>query len=196
MVQSALEMSAADVLIYVDQDDPELAGYQRFSWLSRVKLTVGPPVTRGPAVNALCDAHRDYRAYLIVSDDIVFDRDDWEEQVWDVLDRFGDDIGCVHLQSEDREDYVNWAIVSRRWIDALGWFNFPGCLYFCQDTIIQSLATALGKLEMITPPVLTHQAVAYPEAQKRLEADTRAFLIYMAKQFGNDLKRLREAQGG
>ncbi len=192
-MKSALWSFSGDVIVYVDDDDPRLADYQKQGWNERAKLIVGPPIKRGPACNVICDTYRNYRAYLIASDDIVFDRDDWEPQFWEAFDAFGDDLGCAHLQSEDREDYVNWAAVSRKWIDALGWYNYPGCLYFCQDTVIQALATALDRLTLITPPVLTHRVHAFPETHVRLQADTQAFLWYMAKQFGPDLAKLRAA---
>lgn len=190
MILSALENSSADILIYADSDDPELGGYSPSNNL-RVFVHVGPPVGRGAAVNELIRRHPDYRMYLIVSDDITFVRNDWEAQVIAAMDSFGDDIGLVHLASETSERYVNWACVSKKWIDTLGWFNYPECRDFCQDTILQVLAEALGRIVFIEPQVIHHDCIASPDNLQRLARDQDRFLWYMAKEFGGDLAKLR-----
>lgn len=200
MAESSCATSGADVLLYVDSDDPEIWDYrggvgnmntESRAIRGRTILHVGPPIGRGHAVNRLCEQFRDYRMYLIVSDDITFDRLHWDLEVVEAMENFGDDIGCVHLASENGERYVNWACISRKWIDTLGWFNYPGCNHFTQDTIIQVLAEALGRITFIEPKVLTHHVIDHPDIEPRLNADCRAFLWYMAKQFGSDLAKLK-----
>lgn len=193
MVRSALEAEGCDALLYVDEDDQARAEYDRecSSEDRRLKLFIGEHVGRGEAVNRLCSTFNGYRIYLMVSDDITFDRTDWPDQVTAAMDSFGDDLGCVHLESENGERYVNWAAVSRRWINALGWFNYPGCRWFCQDTIVQALAEAMDRVVFIRPKVLTHHVVNHPEVRARFLTDAEAFLWYMARQFGSDLAKLR-----
>lgn len=191
MVNSALATSDADILIYTDSDD-RLSGNLKFE-SPRVHHMRGNPQGRGLAVNALCDTFREYRNYLVVSDDITFIRSDWDVEVNDAMKEFPGRIGCVHLASEIKERYVNWATVSREWLDTLGWFNYPGCGWFCQDTIIQALAEALDRITFIEPQVLQHHVEQYDETMKRFEMDAIAFLWYMAKQFGADLKKLQSA---
>lgn len=192
MIESALAHSGADLLLYVDSDDGpshSLLGLRS----DRVQVVIATPQGRGGAVNHLCEKFQRYRMYLVVSDDIVFVRDGWESQAKAAMDSFGDDIGLVHLESEIAETYANWCVVSRRWIDTLGWFNYPECRWFCQDTIIQALATALDRIRFIRPQVLRHDILHTPDVLDRLRHDQDAFLWYMAGHFGRDLAKLREA---
>ena len=78
MIESALATSDADILLYVDADDPLRLGEDGLD-SERVKLVIGPPQGRGKAVNHLCDHFREYRMYLVVSDDILFVRSDWDD---------------------------------------------------------------------------------------------------------------------
>ncbi len=181
----------ADVIVYVDDDDPTRKDYERSSRYTLVKRGA---VGRGEAINYLCDAFRGYRMYLVVSDDIVFDRHDWVSQVRAAMDGFNNDIGLVHLESENHEPYVNWAVVSRNWLDTLGFFNHPGCRWFCQDTILQALGEGLDRIVQIHPQCLTHVIESHPESENRLRQDEHAFLWYMARHFGSDLKKLRDAR--
>ena len=190
MVASALANSDADVLLYVDTDDPEEASY--LESIIRVTAYKGPPIGRAAAVDALIAIYPDYRMYLVVSDDIMFMRNGWEKQVVDAMDSFGD-IGIVHLANETGEPYANWVVASKKWIDTLGWFNYPGCRYFCQDTILQVLAEALGRIKLIEPAVIHHDVVTHPDTPARLAADQDRFLWYMATEFGKDLAKLRAA---
>jgi hypothetical protein len=192
MIESARRTSDADLLLYVDRDDQHLARYGGYD-PKHVKLVVGDPIGRGRAVNALCETYPNYRAYLMVSDDITFDRKGWDKEALAALDGFKDEIGLVHLESEVEQTYANWAMVSRKWIETLGWFNYPGCNWFCQDTIVQVLAQAIGRITLIEPQVLTHHVTHTPDVIERLRQDQDAFLWYMAKNFASDLAKLREA---
>lgn len=194
MKRSALDSSTADVLIYVDSDDPTRRDYLWREQDERAVIHEGPPIGRGAAVDALIQAYPDYRMYLIVSDDIVFVRNDWEQQVIEAMDSFGDDIGIVHLASETGESYVNWAIASKKWIDTLGWFNYPGCRNFCQDTILQALAEALDRTVFIEPKAIHHDTLHHPDYLEQMKVDQDAFMWYMAKHFGSDLRKLRLAR--
>lgn len=191
MIESALDNSNADVLVYVDNDDDTRHEYPHSS--ERVRVHHHLPIGRGAAVNELIRCYPDYRMYLIVSDDITFVRSDWEAQVVAAMDAFGDDLGIVHLASENGAKYANWVVASKKWIDTLGWFNYPGCRWFCQDTIIQVLAEALGRIRFIEPKVIHHHVIHDYDVEARMVPDTRAFLWYMAQEFGGDLAKLREA---
>lgn len=190
MIDSALETSQADVLIYTDRDDPWASQYTVAS--PREVLWCGDPIGRGAAVNLLCQQYQ-YDYYLVVSDDITFDRTGWYSQIISKFSEWPDDLGCVHLLGENGASYVNWACVSKRWIEILGWFNYPGCRWFCQDTIIQCLAGAIGRLHQIPEQALTHHVEHTPDVMDRLRHDQDAFLWYMAQFYLQDLEKLRRA---
>lgn len=190
MIHSALATSSADVLLYLDRDDPELERYEHelIGHSVRVKPVIGEPIGRGAAINRLCELFQ-ARAYLLVSDDVTFVRDGWDREALKALDEFGDDIGCVHFASENGMPHVNWPMVSKRWINALGWFNPPALRRVCQDTAIQVLAQALDRITEIKPQVVQHAALRRPDYEPG--GDVMAFLNYMALNFGEDLRKLR-----
>lgn len=194
MLRSGIaQTKAAEFLLYVDRDDPRKGEYRPFADLERTKVMFGNPIGRGAAVNHLIDQSRDYRMFLVVSDDITYERDGWEGEISAAMDSFGDEIGLVHLASENHQPWVNWACVSRRWIDTLGWFNYPALRNFCQDTVIQALAEALERIVRIEPKVVHHHVINHPDVGQRLVADQSIFLWYFAQHFGSDLRKLRGA---
>lgn len=190
MVESAINTSQADVLLYFDEDDPtkpQPAG----AWNGpRVHTLQGPRIGRGASINALCHTFKDYRAYLLVSDDIAFNREGWDKDVLSAMDSFPNDLGLVHIANNPDSQFVNWPCVSRRWIDAVGWFNPPTLRSYCQDTALQALAEALDRIQRV-PPALVHDSL--PEEGSNYGTDREAFLWFMALQFGPALKKLREA---
>jgi len=196
MVASVLEYSQADVLLYVDKDDVPSTRLRFDS--ERVVLMIGEPQGRGRAVNALCDTFRQYRGYLVVSDDIVFTRPGWDVELEQGLDTFSNDIGLVHLKGSDTlqaegQPWVNWACVSRNWLDTLGWFNYPELEHFCQDTVLQILAESLGRIHHVPQVALHHACIDHPQMRERMMADAERFLWFCAKDFALCLRRLKAA---
>jgi hypothetical protein len=196
MVQSALATSKADVLIYVDKDDIPST---RLSFDDeRVNILIGEPQGRGRAVNALCDTFSGRRGYLVVSDDIVFTRPGWDAEIEQAMDAFSNDIGLVHLKGSNTqqttgEPWVNWACVSRNWLDTLGWFNYPELEHFCQDTVLQVLAEALGRIVQLPEVMLHHACIDHPQMRERLQGDAERFLWFCAKDFASCLDKLKRA---
>ncbi len=200
MIENALSTCSADILVYVDEDDEKRTEYfdisQDYRQNGRVFIYFGEHVGRGQAVNALVKRCTDYRMYLILSDDVTFVRNDWEQQVVAAMDSFGDDIGLVHLESENGKEYANWCIVSRKWIDTLGYFNAPGMTWFCQDSVIQILAEALDRIVFIRPQVINHAIENHPNVMERFHDDVSNFLWYMVLNFKKDLDKLKGAIRG
>lgn len=190
MIDSALNTSDAEILLYIDHDDPERPRYCQSG--PRVHVQTGPPIGRGAAINALCEG-RTERAYLLVSDDLVFIRNGWDQECLAALDEFPSDIGLVHLASELDYPWVSWPLVSRHWLDAVGWFNFPGGKWFCQDTALSLLGDGLGRVKKIEPQVVHHDRINSPDQSARIAADMDAFLWWCAKDFGATLAKLKAA---
>jgi hypothetical protein len=190
MIESMVNTSDAHALVYFDEDDsthPPVGAWNG----PRVRTLLGPRIGRGASINALCQTFRDYRCYLLVSDDIVFSRTGWDQEVEAAMDSFGDDIGLVHLSTGIDAGFCNWPCVSRKWVDAVGWFNPPTLRSYCQDTALQVMAEALGRIRYIEPPVLIHDCVTDDSGAHRFSNDLNAFLWFMALQFGPSLKKLR-----
>jgi hypothetical protein len=184
MVQSVLETSDADVLLYLDTDDVSPYDIPEHP---RVRIIKGPRIGRGGAVNFLCHAYSSYDRYLLVSDDVLFVRPEWDKDIAAIKDP-----GLVHLQSENGMDHVNWPCISQAWLKALGWFNPPKLKWYCQDTALSALGDAFGRVHYIQPQVLHHKAHAHPDSKERAQEDLLEFLYYMATEFPKDVKKLRK----
>ena len=194
MIRSALaSTSEAEILIYVDRDDPCLDKYLLLADIPHTRFMVGNPIGRGPAINELVAKSDPFDNYVIVSDDITYVRSGWDLEVQEAMDSFGDGIGCVHLSSENGQKYVNWLCVSKKWIDTLGWINEPNLKMFCQDTVVQILAEALGRIKFIEPKVVHHECLDVANNMPKYAEDASLFLWYCAKRFGSDLDKLRGA---
>ena len=197
MAQSVIDTSEADVLLYFDLDDSTAPALGVLDG-PRVNVVHGPPVGRGNAINALCDQFKDYRMYLLVSDDVKFIRLGWDKDIAKAMDSFGDDIGLVHLAGScsvqlTPDPWVNWPCVSRKWIDAVGWFNYPECKWFCQDTILQALAEGIDRIKRIDDICIHHLNINHGDMAIHLTEDQDKFLWFFARHFGSCLNRLRGA---
>jgi len=184
----------AAVLAYIDDD--QKTRYARKVLESDVPMfhrEYKPRVGRAAAINHLCDNFKEYRAYLLVSDDIEFIRSGWDEEVLMAMASFKDDIGVVHLSTGIPEGWVNWPCVSRKWLDAVGWFNPPNLKHYCQDTALQAMGQALNRIRYIEPPVLMHHCDVDKGGGEHYKYDVEQFLWFMAKDFGPALDRLRKA---
>jgi hypothetical protein len=191
-IQNCLDKSKADIYIYVDDDDHASQGLRDLE-SDRVTVVIGPPIGRAGAVNAVCDQFRQYRIYMVMVDDATFERNDWEIEVEMAFDLFPNDIGLVHLESENGMTHVNWPCISRTWIDALGWAQAPTFRRFCTDTVLGCLAEAMDRITYITPQVVHHQALRSDHAAQDAAADVWEFLRYMVQDFNGDLRKLRDA---
>lgn len=190
MLRSVLDTSVADVLVRLDDDDIGSDPLSDQEFGPQVRWIRGAPVPPGEKVNQLASV-LGYDAYLWVTDDMTFVRSGWEPQVLEAISRFPRRIGVVHLQADVDVPYANWICVSREWLDAVGWFAWPGCGYFCSDTILQSLGEALDRIVRIEPQVVAHKALQRPDSEQRLVADERALRMFYGHDFGRTLARLR-----
>lgn len=190
MAESVNATSDADVMVYVDNDDP-LAQEYRDTLPTSAILFRGESVGRGAAINNLCQWVISDR-YLLVSDDVTFVRSGWDQEIERAMHEFQDEIGLVHLASENGMSHVNWPCVSRTWVDALGWFNPPNLKTHCQDTVLGCLAHAIGRIKYIEPQVIHHTVMRAENFEADAAEDMKQFLSYMALDFDKDLAKLRK----
>lgn len=187
-VTNVIQTSGADVLVGLDRDDPTLEQY-KLSHNPRVGVWADCPGGRAAAVEAVIQTFPSYDAYLVMSDDARFTRNWWCREVLAAIP--ADGIGIVCLESDDAFKVVNWIAVSRKWIDALGWFNPPEMHYFCQDTYLHLLAIALDRVVKVGPKAVWHKTIYHKDAWGRLANDQAAFAHRCATEFESDLKKLK-----
>lgn len=190
MVESVINTSRAEILLYFDTDDPTAP--RPGTWNGpRIHVTSGPRIGRGKAINLLCQTH-DYDAYLLLSDDARLTRSGWDREVEAALNSFPNRIGLVHLSSGIPEGWVNWPCISKEWLSAVGWFHYPGLEKYCQDTVLQTLGEALDRIAYIDPPCIHHDCLSEDENAAVYQRDREALLWFFARGgFRTALKALR-----
>lgn len=191
--------ATAELVVLVDDDDPELAGYRA---LGLDRLIVGPRRRIGPLLN-------DWAPVFAQTHDVVgFMGDDhcprtagWDARVlaastpWTVV--YGDDL----LQGARLPTAV---FMGSAVVRTLGWMNVPGCQHLYLDNGWKSIGEALGTLTYLPEVVIEHlhylkgkaaQDALYREVNSHAmyEADSRAFRLWAEGPARADLARVREA---
>jgi len=134
----ATSSGRATVVAYVDHDNQH-----RYSEVSHpgLEMVVGIPRLPAHAINELCRELPGFDCYVNAVDDAEFETPDWDLFVEQGLAGFPGAIGVVAAH-HNGVDAVNFAAVSRRWIETLGWMACPDVAHFCWDTAVELLGEA------------------------------------------------------
>jgi len=124
--------------------------------LYREVLSSGPAVWHlgepgGPAAkaNRLVELEPDYDIYGMLPDDSRVLTPGWDRWMIDTVDGFPNRLGVVSAH-HNGGDFVNFAFVSRQWIDLLGWLACPDTQNYVWDTVLEILGEAT-KIVYATP---------------------------------------------
>jgi hypothetical protein len=190
--------ATADLLVLVDDDDPELAGYEALD----VPLVVGPRQRIGPLLNeqAMKVADR-YDVIGFMGDDHVPRTAGWDARIveastpWSVV--YGNDL----FQGENMPTAV---FMGSQLIRELGYFNPPGLDHLFLDNGWRHYGKALGTLTYLPDVVIEH--VHYMANKVEMDGlyrevnsshmyhhDRDAFHVWLADRAPADLARVREA---
>lgn len=191
---------SADLLIAVDDDDPEVGAYD-----PGVRVLSGPRGL-GPIMNALAlEAAPHYAAVGFLGDDHRPRTPGWDRLLMTAL---GDVAGIAYGNDLFQGERVPTAVViSSPVIIALGYMVPPGVehLYmddfwyllgetlghrvYCPDVVIEHCHPVAGKAAWDASYVRSNSAEQYSR-------DSRAFSLFLAQQWPADLERLKEALDG
>jgi len=173
MVASALltiaQLDRVEILFYVDEDDavsiPAIEALERPSEF-RVDYKVGPRQMLTQCWNELIPVAKG-DLYMQGNDDIIFRTAAWDAMVHQTFEKVQDRILMVH-GSDEGMHFGNFAahpIVSKQWVDALGYFIPP---YFSSDfgdKWVNDLANGI-KRRVYLPFVVEHMHYMFGKAVK------------------------------
>lgn len=157
----------ADLAVVADEDDPGTLARLKPPWPDWLTVTVLPRSSTATKVNAAAlPGTKTHRAVMFLGDDNVCRTEGWDEQVMAALDRpwvyrgrtGPPGSGFVYVNDlGGREDIIacNMAISSDI-IDALGYFDWPGCNHFRVDNIWQDVARATTGLTYLPDVIIEH----------------------------------------
>jgi glycosyl transferase/beta-hydroxylase protein BlmF len=167
-VESALNTAGhperVNILLYVDDDDPTYEDYKNVvSHLTTqhiagtISLMFGPSVGVPKAANIL---FRQTTAdiFLTSNDDQVFIDANWDMRLDLEIDKYPDDIFCMWFNDKwESNNFCTFPILSRRWIETLGYLQFPFFEHFFADAWIWMLAKAIKRDRYIDDVVVEHR---------------------------------------
>lgn len=146
--------ASADLLVLVDDDDPELAGYFEAAEGCAVDLVVGPRQRIGPLVDEYAVRFADaYDVIGFMGDDHVPRTVGWDNLIlgastpWTVV--YGNDL----FQGENLPTAV---FQGSGLIRTTGRFNPPGCVHLFLDNYWKTLGERLGTLTYLPDVIIEH----------------------------------------
>ena len=153
-------------LLYVDEDDSDLQNYERLvaeladECAGRggvVRLTVGPPVGVLRAFNQLTKT-TDADVFVIATDDQVFVDHGWDARLDEETAKYSDGIYCMWFNDNwESQNFCTAPIVSRIWVETLGYFLFPIFEHFFADAWIWMLAKSVDRAVYISDIAVEHR---------------------------------------
>lgn len=130
----------AHLLAYVD-NDLEKSYEFRCRWKGRLKFMTGHRIGLARSLNSLANCYRDdYDIFGHTTDDSVITTDNWEHHVRVAFRRLPGGIGVV-FPSHDDPQFPGYPMISRRMLDALGWFACPGTDHWGWDMVLRWLGS-------------------------------------------------------
>jgi len=122
---SVLNTSAADVLVYVDEDQ-----YRQYQFVlrsldpKRVKVLYGDRIGPVASANALVKSFPGYDVYGLITDDSAITTPGWDQWTLEAIARFPGRIAVVSPH-HPHGYHVDMPFVSKEWIELVGWYACP-----------------------------------------------------------------------
>jgi hypothetical protein len=150
----ATTAGVAELLVAVDDDDPELNGYMAPS--ARAKIVLGPRERMGPTLNRLAVERAPSRfAVGFMGDDHRPRTEGWDVRMVEALREMGTGIayGNDLLQ---REALPTAVFMTSDIIQTLGYMHPPGLVHLFLDNYWLGLGQALGRIRYLDDVVIEH----------------------------------------
>ena len=155
--------------VRLDEDDPKLKLYKPANYFrGEVKCEVGPRLAKGsaPHINrAAMEAYR-YGATLImqVADDQSYAEGavGFDKCLNEKASRLSDGIGLFYTGDTYLDKaQVSHPIVTRKWIETLGFFYSREYVHFFADTELMEIARGIGRLFYVQDLSIKHMKHAF-----------------------------------
>lgn len=216
--RATAERLATELVLVVDDDDPELPGYRAVAGRSQSLPTTGALLAPDPvrimvlpreqsrdltsATNLA--AERIWGDDVIighVGDDHAFRTPGWDTRIRAVLEQPGVAYGDDLLQGPVLPTAAFLSAIIPR---TLGWYALPGTRHMKIDTAWRVLGERLGRLHYLPDVVIEHlhpaagkaeRDAGYDAARDGARADTRVYRAWVKHRLKDDIRRVRAAMG-
>lgn len=178
------------LFVYIDRDQRDL-----YQWCfhegapKQLSMTVGERVGPCAATNYLLKNNPGYDAYGMFCDDCRVTVSGWDRFVLNTLD-----YGYLSVAAAHGTQAVDFPFLSKKWVDALGWYCHPSLYHWGWDAVLAALGVASGKMMQALPSQFWFDHdVGQSMNRDRYPSDVIRLYEYFCNHFAHDLKRLREA---
>lgn len=162
-----------ELLFYIDSDDEEKDRYLALLDRAKAKLEgsikceafVGDPISVSKSWNILAEKSRgDFLA--MANDDQVYVDFGWDVRLEKEAEKFPDQIYCFCFNvGHQASSEGAFPIVSRRWVDALGYFT-PGIFQFAaNDMWIMDIAKSIDRFYYFSDVLVEHLHCVYKKSR-------------------------------
>jgi hypothetical protein len=174
--------SSAELLIAVDDDDPQLEDYLALDPVPGSDLVIGPRLRLGPTLNKLAAEYADlYFALGFLGDDHCPRTQGWDERLVEALRELG--TGIVYGNDLFQGERLPTAVaMTSDIVRTLGYFVPPGMEHMFLDDYWKGLGQALGRLRYLPEVVIEH---LHPIADKA-EWDQRYYEVNAPEMYARD----------
>ena len=164
-IRTAKHPERLELLFYLDDNDPELQSYYkgmdalkgRLVEAGNIQITEGPEVGVPRATNVLANKSKS-EIIMYTSDDQVYIDHGWDSRLDKEVAKYPDRIFCIWFNDGwESEKFCTFPIVSRQWIETLGYFLFPFFEHFFTDTWIWMLAKSVDRAIYIPDVLIEHR---------------------------------------
>jgi len=156
MIHSVHQTAKMAYRIYlgVDSDDPMLPEYEN---IQGVNIMISSPKDGAVGVtNYLVDKTDSEWVYVLCDDNLTL-TDGWDEKLIAAFPP--DKIAVVYpmtMEATIRQQYF-CPMLSRRWLDAVGWMYLPGIKHYAADDGLWIMANELGRAYWVDDVVVAHR---------------------------------------
>lgn len=171
----------SQLLVAVDEDDPELANYTNPGW-SGVEFVIGPRLRLGGTLNKLAvERARDHFAVGFMGDDHRPRTEAWDVALTDALRATGTGFayGNDLLQGENLPTAI---AMTSDIVTTLGYMVPPGAVHLYFDNFWLAVGRALGRITYLSDVVIEHM---HPVAGKA-EWDDRYLEVNADSMYAKD----------
>jgi hypothetical protein len=195
--------TAADLIVGVDDDDPELDGYKA---LGGFELVTGPRKGLGAWTNELAASRAsDYEYLASLGDDHVPRTKGWDAALTRAIAGMGG-TGFSYPYDGTRDDIPEAVVMSSDIVRALGWMCEPSLQHWYVDTVWADLGRGAGCLRHCRAIAVDHVHPragdapvdkTYADSGRSLDADKDAYYEWRRERMAGDIATvvaLREAK--
>lgn len=201
MAESAIAKAAqpdrVSILLLIDHDDPTLGEYRQLAGMPGVTLIVSERKLGCPGLlNVLATEHSAGDLLFAGSDDILFRTEGWDAAFDRAFDAVPDGILVAYTNDGRDRDKCEHFVVSRRWVELVGFFMWPGFEHFSGDGYVEDIGRRAGRLTFLRDVVTEHMHFKYKKsARDETYAIKRTADAQGRSMSDRDLARMAETEG-